>query len=280
MNQSFKLVMKDSLRYLWIAVLAAVVVAAFYALPKIMPLRENHSENAGTEGVVQEKEAYRGNWESYPEAHQFVICSLEIQPDLMSAEERSDPAASLKSYGRLAQQYFLSFGQMQTIYSSLVRQFDGLFPRFSRDDMESEMISVYLADSFTLFMSVDAPLSLRDADNPSFSDEDLCGMRDHVFSLLAQSVEESDYLSSLPVRLNRISRETEKSLSEMDLIREMFTEDMDEQDSQGLSLKKTLLFAFFGFALAFFHCIVYCYWKRQDLARTGSKTDGRSDQTA
>lgn len=278
MDTTIKRVFKRSLRYIWIPVLIGIAVAALYAIPKILHSRQNHSETVATTDIAQEEIDYSANWESNPDAHRVAVYTVEIQPELVTnSKDPSNPGSFLWNYGNLIREYTISYGQLSAVYSSLIRQFDILASQFSIYNMQNEMITIYMSDSCTLFLAVDSPSDLCKSDGSLFTDKDLCSIRDYVFSGLVKSIEDSEYIDSLPVRLKRASKETEDSISMTDLVRAKNPGHAEEDVSQGLSLKRTLLFGVFGFAVAYAHCLLFCFWKEKDQDMVIGEEKGKSE---
>ena len=278
MDKTIKRVFKKSLHYIWIPVLIGIAVAALYAIPKLFHSRENHSETVDTTDIAQEEIDYSTNWESKPDAHRIAVYTVEIQPELVvNSKDPSNPDIFLRNYGNLIKEYTISYGQLSAVHSSLIRQFDILGPQFSLYNMQNEMITIYMADSCTLFLAVSSPSGLYKSDGSLFTDEDLCSIRDSVFSRLVKTIEDSEYIDNLPVQLKRASKETEDSISIMDLVRADNPGHAEEDVSQGLSLKRTLLFGVFGFAVAYVHCFLFCFWKEKDQDMVIGEEKGKSE---
>jgi len=91
--------------------------------------------------------------------------------------------------------------------------------------------------------------------------------------------EESLYIIIPPIRIKRIPKEAENTLSEIDLIQEIAPDDTEKYELPALSIKRTLMVAAFGFAVTYIHCFLFLLWKQNEQNGGNSEAD-LSDSTS
>ncbi len=252
MSETMKYAFTKSLRWIWIALLAALVcTVGFHFL-------YNGGKTGEEDLEVQRIQEYSGDWIACPEAHRYAVYRIELMPQTEGTPDAQseDPIAYLNRYIELIRQNIMSIENVNYIYQSLADRFDGVFENYSSFEMVEEMLPVYSIDASTLVICVNAPRSLnRDQSgarlkDPLYTDAEICGMRDYVYSLMEDVIEKNEYIHSFPVKMSRIARASEDTLSEQSLLVDRFSRQETEKEPAGPSVKKLLVLFIAVFCLA------------------------------
>ena len=252
-----KYILKCMTKVLWIAVLAGVVCAGAYSV-KILFL-----ESQGTVELEEQTEErysfynYQGDYLTYPETALEIILPYRFNGDIV--RQLTNTNVTLRDYskriGELMTDRIKSGSFSNRFYQQLLDQFPELRQdqkAFNVVKLENEMLIAGIDRNSVLWITIRAPLFLREESDYEYTDEQLCTYRDAFYNMIAKEMEDTDMFSDLSVTLYRVQPIVEESVSEQNLIMYKLKDEDDEELTNlrwnGLSPKWLLLFFALGFA--------------------------------
>ena len=252
-----KYILKRMTKVLWIAVLAGIVCAGAYSV-KILFL-----ESQGTVELEKQTEErysfynYQGDYLTYPETAREIILPYRFNGDIV--RQLTNTNVTLRDYskriGELMTDRIKSGSFSNRFYQQLLDQFPELRQdqkAFNVVKLENEMLIAGIDRNSVLWITIRAPLFLREESDYEYTDEQLCTYRDAFYNMIAKEMEDTDMFSDLSVTLYRVQPIVEESVSEQNLIMYKLKDEDDEELTNlrwnGLSPKWLLLFFALGFA--------------------------------
>lgn len=258
MNETMKFVLRKSLKYIWLSVAVALALTLVYILPRVIapePITASDAE-APVESLAPSVQ-----WETQPEVPRYIIYTLEPKKALFENEYFiSDPMLYLGQYKDLLWQQLLSVENLFPVYQDLTDRYEGLSSVYSCENMLDEMIERCPMNQSTILIRIRSPFSLsRTPSAFSLSNEDLCNIRDFVYSRFAGQIDGSDACDGFPLRLRRASGTIEAVFSEQSYLCGLFTLENDsyaadntvEGSAPGISKRKAALIFLLGFGFSF-----------------------------